>query len=230
MGCTLCGYDKPRPYKSKRMEDLVEDLDTGDVILWSSSSLGSYVNRIATGSPWSHTGMIIKTDYFTPGHPKLYIWHSINDVITCTEDKITGKQKRGVQLNSLKPIIEHSPGEIYIRHMHPKPTEDLFRIHHEFFSEFATKDYEQYVLEMFNAVSDHMLENKDTPQTRETIFCSELNAYTYKEFGWSAPRNVSCNEYLPSDFSSGGTSHWFVDKTFYYLNNKRKWGVETRIE
>lgn len=213
MGCTLSLYEGSENYGEIEVKRLMETSNTGDILLFSSSSPTSCVIRCSTSSPWSHVGMIVRTKT----HPKtratmekerLYVWHSTKEELLC-KDILSSAFKRGVQLNSLQQIMmEYGNSVIYVRRVGGKvisDRNDLFRKHYEFFKEWGKKDYERDTFELVNSALDlpfDRFKNADSYYSMQTVFCSELLAYTYIQFKWNG-KNGSCNEYTPANFSSG---------------------------
>ena len=115
MGC-CCTQIRAKPIT---YDNIKNKLDTGHIVLFSSSGgLSSLEVKIATCSPWTHIGMIVRCKHLHKSQDDLYIWHSPAQVLQFMPDVTTGKIKQGPQLNPLRPIIEAAGGVVYIRKLY----------------------------------------------------------------------------------------------------------------
>ena len=225
-------YPGSSKYKKTRYDDVKKTLQTGDILLFSSGELTSWGIRIITNSPWSHVGMVIRSKELE-GREKLYIWHSVQQNIDFTRDILTETNKQGPQLNNLRTMIKHSAGAVYVRRLHHvQPTfaigDPIVNLR-AYFEKTAKKDYEQNFFELARSQLDAPIIGKNE-EDMSSVFCSELMASTYREFGYMANPGTNSNEFVPSDFSSGHTFHLFAfARSFFKLSHGMKWGVENEL-
>ena len=226
------GTDK---YREEKYTTLEKSLKTGDIMLFSGAEATSWGIRIGTFSPWSHIGMVIKTNRFSSdGRKKIYLWHSVKQEIGFTRDVITKTNKSGPQLNNLRKMIEHSSGSVYVRVLQNKDPEPLIddpfiRGYLWFFENNAKKQYEQNYLELFDAQYDGPF--GDNYPNSSSLFCSELVADTLRQWNYMKNPNIPSNEYVPADFSSGKSFHFCAPfgRNSFRLRTGKKWGIETRV-
>src|SRR5437868_6068950 len=82
-----------------RYEELEPALRTGDVLLFHGASRRSHVIETATGSEFSHVGMVVR-----PGADKPpLLWHT--DPRAVTEDVLEEDEHAGAQLNELTAAL-----------------------------------------------------------------------------------------------------------------------------
>jgi hypothetical protein len=132
MGCTI---SLPLDVDREHYDAICDSLKTGDIVLCSGMGKFSYLVKCFTCSPWSHVGMIVKLDktrelrervskdnnnvYRGPlkveSEDGLYLWHSMNESNNKIVDCITGKPKKGPQLNCLKSVVFRYNGYMYLR-------------------------------------------------------------------------------------------------------------------
>lgn len=134
MGCTA---SVPLNVEKERYDNIRDRLKTGDILLCSGKGRFSCMVKCFTCSPWSHVGMVIRLDTSKKAREReskdnnnayrgplkvesedgLYLWHSMNESTGGMVDCITGKPKKGPQLNCLKNVISRYNGYLYIRLM-----------------------------------------------------------------------------------------------------------------
>ena len=101
-------------------DDVFQNLQTGDIILFSSEYPGiyGYVDswlKFLTQSQYTHVGIVIKETEL--GHKKLnpeitYLWESGYEG---TPDPSDGKIKLGVQLTNLRDLMRQFRGKLWVR-------------------------------------------------------------------------------------------------------------------
>jgi hypothetical protein len=194
--------------------DIVYDtLLTGDLIIFSgTNSIMSNIVQIATGSIWSHIGIVIKDPNFlikSDGEKKgLYLLNSDGNYEIDIESETT---KIGVQLVDLKKKIENYDGLIVTRHLltnNERHNEEennkrnlLFR---EAYQTVFDKSYDYIPLNLFvtflhNAgyeFADNWINNRHT----DYLFCSALTAYIYTVSG-IMPKDTKWSIYTPDFFT-----------------------------
>jgi hypothetical protein len=188
---------------------------TGDLILWSSNGTEATLVKFATGSFYSHIGIVLVLD--APLHPKdsgVYLYHSPSDAIPGLVDRFSDppRRKGGPQLNDLGNalyVCRHAKS-IEVRRFrvenadHPWASGVLATDRSEtvaFARKEHTKRYEQNTLELWRSAYDGPL--GANTEDLSSYFCSELVAELLKQAGVIVTELPS-NEFTPADFSSAG--------------------------
>ena len=177
-----------------------DQLETGDIVLFSSKGFISGAIRLMTRSCWSHVGMVVRM----PEWDTIMIWEATNTLRG--KDFFAKAPKKGVQLVRLSERIHdaiHNQGaKVAVRHLHDIDRDDAMRetlkkLRHA----LKNKDYETNLLELFNSAFDGVIAENE--EDLSSIFCSELVAEAWQEIGILSEEKSS-NEYVPKDFSSEG--------------------------
>lgn len=221
MGCCISCYTHDRAI---HYEDLRASLKTGDLVLFSGIGHISCPIQGCTHSPWSHVGMVVRCADYGEADDNLYLWHSNGEIAKNTQDVLTGREKKGPQLNPLADFIRGYDGAVVIRQISAPPQ---IKVHgecsdrlKEFMEKHAPKDYEQSMGELANTMCEEpfgfvwgMWGNMCWKRTGDdSFFCSELIARTYQMMGYLSTKRAA-NMYTPSDFSSSGIK--FLRLGFY---------------
>lgn len=156
------------------------ELDTGDILLWSSTSFFSRLIQTFCNSSWSHVGMVVRF----PGD-LLMLWESTLD-----------EQVSGVRLT---PLSQSLCDTVAVRKMHIERTPLLFESVMKVRKELNGRPFESDLMQMVCASYDGPLGHNETDLT--SLFCSELIAETLIRIGILGSLKPS-NEYTPKDFSS----------------------------
>jgi len=156
------------------------ELDTGDIVLWSSSSFFGRLIQTFCNSTWSHVGMVIRF----PGD-LLMLWESTLD------DQVSGVR--------LTPLSQSLCDTVAVRKMHIERTPQLFESIMRVRKELNGRPFESDLMQMVCASYDGPFGHNDTDLT--SLFCSELIAETLMNIGVLGQGKPS-NEYTPKDFSS----------------------------
>lgn len=184
-------------------EELKNDLRTGDIILMHGLYPSSHVIEGFEQSLWSHSAIIVLADDIDidTGDEKILLWEA--NVSTPVEDIILKKAKTGPMLVKLserfKYNIEHKDDSKFaIRHLY---TEDrnsqMFDNFKKVIKQVHSATFPDTKHEMRDPVEGRIF-GKQT--NLETMFCSELVAYTYMKLGLLTTIHPS-NSYFPIDFS-----------------------------
>ena len=103
------------------MESL--NLDTGDLILFSSNNTGIFalfdrLIKLFTNSDYNHIGMVLKDPVYIDSKLKgYYLYESSWEG---TPDPADGKIKLGVQITPLEEAFKNNPGNAYLRKISAK--------------------------------------------------------------------------------------------------------------
>jgi len=183
-----------RSYKSMR-----EELNTGDIVLFSGKGGISAGIKWGTLSHWSHVGMILKL----PEYNFITIWESTT--LSGTIDLDTKTQMKGVQLVPLSARVNGYDGDIAVRKLSGVNETDLnIDALMALRKEVAGRPYEEKELELIKAAYDGPFGRN--AEDISSLFCSELVAEAYQRMGLLTETTASnnakpSNEYTPADFS-----------------------------
>lgn len=172
-----------------RYSDIRDQLQTGDVVLFSGRGFFSWLIQVFTNSNWSHVGMVVKL----PEYDTVLLFESTT--LSKTKGFFTGKTKEGVQLVSLSSRIKDYNGKVAIRHIYD--TSDVTSEFVKFREEVNDREYEKNKFQLFKSAYDGWFGRNKTDLS--SIFCSELVA----EFWQRIKRISACvpsNEYTPDSF------------------------------
>ena len=182
----------------------MENLKTGDLILFSNNSDTSYwryfsdIIKYFTHSNYTHIAMILKDPTFISDDLKgLYIWESSWEGIPDAEDH---ELKLGVQIQPLNEILNKYKDEtIVLRTINcPKDTFDdiiLQQIHEV----VHNKPYDIFPKDWINA----FLKKDTEPQKTSKFWCSALVGYIYTKVG-ILNKTTDWSILTPNDYSLTG--------------------------
>ena len=185
--------DQQAPRPSMVVYERVRDeLNTGDLVLFEGTSFFSRLIQRASGSKWSHVGMVMRL----PEYDYLALYESTGG--GALRDLVSGVPTKGVQLVPLSEKIRTYPGRVAIRNLIDAGliAED-FRALTELRKELRGRPYEKSALELIRAAHDSP--GEVTNEDLSSLFCSELVAEAYQRLGLLTDRKPS-NEYTPGDF------------------------------
>jgi hypothetical protein len=177
-----------------KYSEIRDELNTGDIVLFSGKGFISGLIKWFTRSPHSHVGMVIRSVEID----MILLWESTT--LSKVKDILSHTSKQGVQLVLLSERVNTYKGKIGIRKlegvdMTGKRIETLT----DFRNEMKDCDYEQNKLELAKSAYDGPFgRNKEN---LSSVFCSELIAEMYER--WELlPEAVASNEYTPADFGN----------------------------
>ena len=155
-----------------------EIADHGDIMLFKSSSFGSFALRVASNSEYDHVGMIIRGK-----KGEVFLYECLG--------------AGGVQLNDIDYFLDNDWDKMYqqiaIRKLHCDRTPDFITKFRKFCSKLLGSPYK--------ISAEKLLRKKSILEEKEGYFCSELIAAVYKHVGL-LPDELSSCQYWPSSFSS----------------------------
>eukprot|EP00164_Ancoracysta_twista_P000652 GFYU01000864.1.p1 GENE.GFYU01000864.1~~GFYU01000864.1.p1 ORF type:complete len:588 (-),score=143.05 GFYU01000864.1:72-1835(-) len=197
----------------KHYSDIVNDLDTGDVVLFSSDSQVHRLIRIGSQSSWGHIGIVYKNN---DGHLRL-IESSKNSGHFA--DCGTGQIYRGVSELSLHDMIYSGYKFVAIRKMNG-PADARERLREAIwtvFMKYRGHPYEKHPEQLLLAAF-----NLNSSEGKDTVFCSELIAMMLKEGNFIDPNHLP-NNWVPGDFAT-------ETNTKLWLTQGLSLGTETFIK
>lgn len=170
-----------------------DQLNTGDIILFSGrAALASFAQWL-TRTKWSHVGMIVRCEV------GVLLWESV--ALEKLEDIESGVEKKGVRLVSLSERLKRFKGEVWARPLEADLTPEMLEALSKLREEVRGRPYERETIELIKAYYDGPL-GQNTEEL-SSLFCSELVAEGYQRMGLLAepPAGRPSNEYTPIDFS-----------------------------
>ena len=175
-------------YSDKR-----DQLDTGDILLYSGTGPFSKLIKFGTMSKWSHVGMVVKSHEL--GVVLVYQSTTIDKV----KDYIDGELKNGVQINLLSDSLKHYKGDVAVRRLQDyERTPEVLKALNVLRDEFKNRPYEEDKMELIRAAYDGCF-GENAPDV-STLFCSELVAECLKVMG-GGDCTIPSNEFTPEDFA-----------------------------
>lgn len=179
-----------------RYRELEPRLHTGDLLLFHGASRRSRIIETATGSTFSHIGMIVRPE---PGDAPL-LWHT--DPRAVTEDVVDEREHGGAQLNDLARALAVMTSPEYGDTPYVR---QLLVAHRVAFDEAALRA----VLDanatrfpsMLKILKKWVLGHLRIASRGERMYCAEVLALTYQRMGLLPPEPPP-NAYAPRDFSA----------------------------
>ena len=182
-------------------KEIKSQLQTGDLILHSSSHLTSLGTKMITQSEYTHVAMIL----IMKDADEILVYQSANQ--PCAVDYYDKTMKSGVQVNSLDEHVKNYEGKMWIRRLEIQRTPNMLSELEKFRKTVEGRSYEESFLEKSKSAIDFILpENKEN---LSSIFCSELIAEAYQSMGIlqkNEEGGQSSNEYVPKDFAKDNDS------------------------
>jgi hypothetical protein len=183
-------------------EEIKGDLKTGDLLLMHGMHASSRVIEMVEDSPWSHVAMIVlaKDIDVDAGGEKILLWES--DTQSPVKDVILNKAKSGPMLVKLSERLKYNfthgeDSKLAVRMLHTKRTHEMFNALKKVIPEVHQAVFPDTYHEMLNPAKGRFLHKKTS---LDTLFCSELAAYTYIKLGLLTSIHP-VNSYAPLDFS-----------------------------
>lgn len=196
-------------------DDFFAGFETGDIILMHGLFISSAFTEAVTGSPWSHSALVVISDDIglttvPPG--TVLLWES--NVLDSEKDNPKGLTVTDVILDKAKagPMLDHLAQRITNNHELDLDT-DVARRKLTFprssgmFSALETVIKDMHP-DAFPSIPwgemSHFVEGRlaNIPVTDGTCFCSQLVAHTYKAWGILTEKHVD-NWYAPANFGAG---------------------------
>lgn len=175
-------------------EDIRDDINTGDTVLFWGKGLISWIIKKATKGP-SHIGVAVRV----PEFDFLCCWESTT--LSTIPDLFTRKPTKGVQLVPLSDRIKTYKGKVAIRHLrvplNAKETVGAMAVRRK----LRGKPYEKKVWQLIRAALDWRF--SANRRDLSSVFCSESAAEFFMGAGRLPRSGKASNEYTPADFAKG---------------------------
>lgn len=174
-------------------DDVRKSFRTGDVMLFSGTGFISRMIQFRSGSPWSHVGLVVKSEELDLA----LLWESTT--LSNIPDMESGQKRQGVQLVPLSERVAAYDGKVAVRHIiEPFNNAELAALT-AFRSKMKGRPYEQDTIQLARAAID-WAGTENTPDL-SSVFCTELVAATFMEAG-RLGRETPSNEFDPGDFAA----------------------------
>lgn len=170
----------------------IDQLETGDIILFNGNQCMSWLVKCFTESTWSHIGMVIKNPDFLINKPGIvqgtYLFMSDSKAELDVDDNIT---KFGVQLVNLQDYITNYNGTASVRKLYsPNLTiDDKTKLMKSVYNTLYDKPYDFMPLDFVNiALRANKIKSKcidilSGTRDIDEIVCSSVVAYAYTILG-----------------------------------------------
>lgn len=159
-------------------EQFYNTSENGDLVLFKSSSFGSFALRVASNSEFDHVALIVRGK-----KGEVFIYECVGS--------------GGVQINNVDFFLDNDWDKFYkkiaIRKLHCDRSKDFTKAFSETCSKFIGKPYKLSAEKLMRKESLN-IDNID-------FFCSELVAAVYKKLKL-LPNEISACQYWPSSFSA----------------------------
>ncbi|MEH6630139.1 MAG: hypothetical protein V7776_04910 [Halopseudomonas aestusnigri] len=167
----------------------------GDVLLFSGKGLLSTIIQAGTLSKFSHVGLIIPA---AGGKPDL-VFESTS--VSKSKDIRTGEFISGVQISEMESRVSGYDGDVFVRKMYIRdnPTVDMARVT-AFIDKYHGRPYEASNWELASAALDHLPWHVNKADD-STVFCSEIAAMAFRDWGLMIDDGRPANELTPKDFA-----------------------------
>lgn len=184
----------------------LEELDTGDIILYQTSFWYSRLIEYFTGSNYSHISIVLKKPIWLDSSltDDYYLLESGGEVFP---DAVSGKMVFGVQIAPMSKVIHEyrdlNYGSLYCRKLQPDIPKDLLQesIKNAYIL-IKDKPYDLHPLDWLNALVDldKPIDKIKKEQRTDCFWCSALVSFIYYKMGF-LPSNIPWTIVSPSDYS-----------------------------
>ncbi len=165
--------------------DIRHTLNTGSVVLFDGQGKAASIIKFASGSHWSHVGMITRDA-------------ELDMVLVFESSKDRGPSKRpGVRLVPLTDAL--GSGVIAVRRLIPSLAPYEIACFASWRRSSLGRPYEQNLFELWKSAYDGPL--GQNAEALHSLFCSELVAESFQRMELLSEDKAS-NEYTPGDFAS----------------------------
>jgi len=183
----------------------IDELETGDIILFSGNYFLSHIIEYFTNSIYSHSGIILKNPNL--GDAKFKGIYLLESGFENTPDPENQRIKKGVQIINLEDKIKNYKGRIYVRKLHctrdKKFYEKIIEIH-------STVHNIPYDLNPTDWIKGYYKLDIGNTQKENTYWCSALVSFVYVELGF-LDKNIPWTLISPKELSSSSNELKFIN-------------------
>lgn len=209
--------------KKYKYSDVRDELNTGDIVLFSRKNVPMLLWQWFTDCRWTHVGMVIRSQ----DTQQVLLWESTT--LKNLRGWFSGIAQAGVQAVLLSHRIRTYKGDVAFRKLVCPLDPQARRLMHDKLYSFRRsvqgRPFERNYAELLGAfidISEERFKSMCRCACRSTglykdkgddvlqrkswssIFCSELVAGAYQEMGLLVEADKKAKEYTPKDFSSDG--------------------------
>jgi len=183
----------------------INELETGDIILFNGNYFMSNIIEYFTSSIYSHVGIILKNpDLGDATFEGIYLLESGREN---TPDPENNRIKKGVQIINLEEKIKNFNGQIYVRKLHCTRDKEFYEKIKNIHSAVHNIPYDLNPIDWIKA--DLQLDIGNTHKTN-TYWCSALVTYVYVKLGF-LDKNIPWSLISPQDLSSSCNKLKFIN-------------------
>ncbi|MDQ8037717.1 MAG: hypothetical protein REI12_09855 [Pedobacter sp.] len=187
----LSAFNRPS-YLAAIPQARLDELQTGDLVLFSGRTFSARLVQLFTGSYWSHVGIVLRL----PEHGNVpLLWEATR--ASKLTDIHKGRSFDGVQLVSLAEKVASYPGEVVVRRLVGTETaQRRYRRIKPLVRQWAALPYCNFVFKQLVA----WWRGHEAAAWQRGGFCSEFVAEVYKHLQL-LPADKRSMDYVPRDFS-----------------------------
>lgn len=183
----------------------LDDLDTGDMILFNGNYFVSNIVEYITGSIFSHVGVIIKNPiFFDKKLDGLYLLESGYEDQNDVENE---RHKLGVQLTDFTKLYNTYDGKIFVRKLECNRDKEFYEKIDQIHSDVHNVPYDINIIDWFKAGLN--IDIGDI-QKRNMYWCSALTCYIYVKLGF-LDKDIPWTLIKPQDLSSTSNNLYFTN-------------------
>lgn len=183
----------------------IDELETGDIVLFSGNYFLSHIVEYFTKSIYSHVGVVLKNPNL--GDAKFKGIYLLESGFENTPDPENHRIKKGVQIINLEDKIKNYRGRIYVRKLHctrdKKFYEKIIEIH-------STVHNIPYDLNPIDWIKGYFKIDIGNTQKENTYWCSALVSFVYVELGF-LNKNIPWTLISPKELSSSSNELKFIN-------------------
>ena len=183
----------------------IDELEAGDIILFSGNYFLSYIVEYFTKSIYSHVGVVLKNPNL--GDAKFKGIYLLESGFENTPDPENHRIKKGVQIINLEDKIKNYNGRIYVRKLHCKRDKRFYEKIIEIHSTVHNIPYDLNPIDWIKAY--YQLDIGNT-QKENTYWCSALVSFVYVELGF-LDKNIPWTLISPKELSSSSNELKFIN-------------------
>lgn len=174
----------------------IDNLETGDILLFNGNYFLSHLIEYLTDSIYSHIGIIIINPNFE--NKILEGIYVLESGYESKPDIENNRIKYGVQLTKLDDIIKNYDGKLFVRKLICKRNREFYNKIIQIHSDVHNLPYDLNALDWIKAYFN--VEIGDVKRKNE-FWCSALVCYVYIKLGF-LDENIPWTIIRPQDFSS----------------------------
>lgn len=183
----------------------IDELETGDIILFSGNYFLSHIIEYFTNSIYSHTGIILKNPNL--GDAKFKGIYLLESGFENTPDPENNRIKKGVQIINFEEKFKNYKGRIYVRKLHCTRDknfyEKIIQIH-------STVHNIPYDLNPIDWIKGYYKIDIGNTQKENKYWCSALVSFVYVELGF-LDKHIPWTLISPKELSSSSNKLKFIN-------------------